>query len=58
MKLYLKILMSSILIFSCSTKVVDLDSDPEIIPEDEQLENIDKNSPFYPLKESQLSLDI
>ena len=52
MKLYLKLLLSSILIFSCSTKVVDLDSEPEIIPEEEQLEQIDKNSPFYPLKES------
>jgi len=49
MKNILKILLTCFLLFSCSTKVVDLDETPEILPEEiEELEKT-KNSPFYPV---------
>ena len=52
MKILTKILLLTLLCFSCSTKVVDLDPKPEIIPEkNEELEKT-KNSPFYPVNET------
>ena len=52
MKKITKILLITFLSFSCSTKVVDLDPNPEIIPEEnEELERT-KNSPFYPVNET------
>ena len=53
MHLLLKILLLIILLVSCSTKKADLDSDPEIIPEELEEDNTyNDGSPFYPLKES------
>ena len=38
--------------FGCSTKVVDLDSDPEILPEEIENNTDTRDTPFYPLKDS------
>ena len=52
MKIILKILFSTLIIISCSTKKVDLDSDPEILPEETKQETSNNESPFYPIKDS------
>tara|TARA_Y100000996_G_scaffold199197_1_gene156224 strand:- start:248 stop:997 length:750 start_codon:yes stop_codon:yes gene_type:complete len=52
MKKITKILLLTLLSFSCSTKVVDLDPQPEIIPEESEKTEKTKNSPFYPVNET------
>ena len=52
MKKILYLLLSFFLIFSCSAKKVNLDEDPEIIPEEKKDNPENIESPFYPLKES------
>tara|TARA_B100000530_G_scaffold279222_1_gene192617 strand:- start:216 stop:965 length:750 start_codon:yes stop_codon:yes gene_type:complete len=52
MKKITKILLLTLLSFSCSTKVVDLDPQPEIIPEENEKTEKTKNSPFYPVNET------
>ena len=52
MKKITKILLLTLLSFSCSTKVVDLDPQPEIIPEENEKIEKTKNSPFYPVNET------
>jgi len=57
MKIILKILFLTLIIISCSTKKVDLNSDPEILPEEETNQKTSNNeSPFYPIKDSMESL--
>ena len=52
MKLIFYILLMCLVFFSCSTKVVDLDENPEILPEEIEENNKSKNSPFYPLDDT------
>ncbi len=52
MKIILKILFLTLIIISCSTKKVDLDSNPEILPEETSQETSNNESPFYPIKDS------
>ena len=52
MKKILYLLLSFFLVFSCAAKKVNLDEDPEIIPEEKKDDPENIESPFYPLKES------
>ena len=56
MKIITKIILLTLLCFSCSTKVVDLDSKPEILPEENEAIETTKNSPFYPVNETMENL--
>ena len=47
MRIFLKILFLTIIVISCSTKKVDLDSQPDILPEkEENTEATNNESPF------------
>lgn len=52
MKIIYKIILLTLICFSCSTKVVDLDPPPEILPEEINETERTQNSPFYPLNET------
>ena len=52
MKMIFKLLFLFILVISCSTKKIDLDTDPEILPEEEKHTENSNESPFYPIKDS------
>ena len=43
MKIITKIILLTLLCFSCSTKVVDLDSKPEILPEENAMLDLFKD---------------
>ena len=53
MRIILKILFLTIIIISCSTKKVDLNTEPEILPEEmTDTEATNNETPFYPIKDS------